>query len=248
MTGQIFYTEGAGNSFFFTLSESLTFNDLLEVSKEKGVEPDGFMVSKRVSETKLTFDFYNNDGSNVDFCGNALRAVGLCYHHISGVEDFSLETKVGELKIAVKSPSLVEAQMPEAELKGHVKIDGKDIPHVLSGVPHLVFDQALFGITDEVDMLGFCGRVRSMFLEGAETHNLTFYRKNTKPVQCVTFERGVEGFTQACGSGALSVAKILGGDEVNLRMPGGLLIISKRQNEKKNEIFMLGPAKIIEIY
>ncbi|MGH1467657.1 MAG: hypothetical protein ACRBBP_02105 [Bdellovibrionales bacterium] len=244
MTDQIFYTEGAGNNFFFTISEDLTFKDLLNKSKEKGVTPDGFIVSKRVNETQLTFDFYNNDGSNVDFCGNALRAVGVCYHQISGIKDFKLQTNVGNLKIGIKGESLVEAEMPKPEVKAAVKIDQHEIPHILSGVPHLVFDQSLFGIDDSDDMRGFCGRVREMSLGGIETYNLTFYKKGTDPIKCVTFERGVEDFTLACGSGALSVATVLGGDKVSLEMPGGVLEISKRNNE----IFMLGSANVIEVY
>lgn len=244
MTDQIFYTEGAGNTFFFTLSEKLGFEDLLKESLNRGLEPDGFIVSKLIEDDLLSFNFYNKDGSNVDFCGNALRAVGLCYGKISGINTFRLKTKVGDLKILVKNQSLVEAQMPWPEDKGFVKIDGKEIPHILSGVPHLVFERSLFGLHDDEDLEGFCKRIRASELNGAEAYNLTLYKKDTDPIQCVTFERGVEGFTQACGSGALSVAKVVGGEEVNLKMPGGLLKIQ----QKNEEIFMLGPAKIIEIY
>lgn len=244
MTDQIFYTEGAGNSFFFTLSDELMFKDLLAYSKEKGVAPDGFIVSKRVTDTLLTFDFYNNDGSSVDFCGNALRAVGICYNKISGIKDFALKTKVGDLRISVKGESLVEAQMPIPEDKGLVEIKGFDVPHILSGVPHLVFDQEKFSLKADAEVRTFCEEVRAMRLGGLETYNLSFYQKGTEPIECVTFERGVEDFTLACGSGALSVAYVVGGSDVSLKMPGGLLRVSQRNNE----IFMLGPAKIIKAY
>ncbi len=244
MIDQIFYTEGAGNKFFFTMSNKLNFIDLLKIANKKKLRPDGFIVSKRVDKTQLTFNFYNNDGSNVDFCGNALRAVGVCYNQISGCGSFYLKTNVGNLRINVKSQTLVEAQMPVPELKTVIKVDNHNIPCVLSGVLHLVFDQSLFGIRDKKDMRGFCQRVREMDLGGAQTYNLTFYKPSTEPVDCVTFERGVEDFTLACGSGALSVAQVIGVDRLNLKMPGGLLKVSRRNNE----VFMLGSAKIIETY
>ncbi len=256
MTDQIFYTEGAGNTFFFTLSDHLKFKDLFDCAKQKALMPDGFIVSKRVTETLVTFDFYNNDGSSVDFCGNALRAVGVCYNKISGVQRFVLKTKVGNLKISLKgveenkpkgevrTGTLVEAQMPAPLAQGLVEIRGIEVPHILSGVPHLVFDQEKFGLKTQKDVKAFCKEVRRMSLGGLESYNLSFYEKGTAPVKCVTFERGVEDFTKACGSGALSVAFVVGGEEVNLEMPGGLLKVS----QKNSETFMLGPAKIIETY
>jgi len=244
MTDQIFYTEGAGNSFFFTLSNSGGFEELRQKSVDLGVDPDGFIVSKQVTETKISFDFYNKDGSQVDFCGNALRATGLCYKKITSRSEVTLRTAVGELKVEVLSKDHVLAQMPLPQVQADVLVDSLKIPHIVSGVPHLVFDLALLGFKDLDAIRVFAHKVRAMNLGGAETYNLTFFDLETDPINCVTFERGVEDFTLACGSGALSVFQVLGCEDTKLKMPGGLLEI----REKKGEIFMLGPAKIIEIY
>lgn len=244
MTDQIFYTEGAGNSFFFTLSEAFGFAELRQKSVDLGIDPDGFIVSKRVSSDVISFDFYNKDGSMVDFCGNALRATGLCYKEITGANAVTLKTAVGELRVDVLSKEHVLAQMPLPEVKPSITVEGMEVPFIISGVPHLVFDLDKLGFTDPDLIKAFSYRVRAMNLGGAETYNLTYYNKNSNPIECVTFERGVEDFTLACGSGALSVFQVLGGDEAKLKMPGGLLEI----REKKGEIFMLGPAKINAIY
>jgi len=244
MTDQIFYTEGAGNSFFFTLSDAFGFKELRQKSVDLGVDPDGFIVSKRVSEKVISFEFYNNDGSMVDFCGNALRATGLCYKEISGQTEVTLRTAVGDLKIDVLSKDHVLAQMPLPEVKKDVLIDGLKVPFIISGVPHLVFDLEKLGFSDPASIKDYSYKVRAMDLGGAETYNLTYYNKETDPIECVTFERGVEDFTLACGSGALSVFQVLGGENAKLKMPGGLLEI----REKKGEIFMLGPAKINAVY
>ncbi len=244
MTDQIFYTEGAGNSFFFTLSESLKFKDLLGVSKKEDIHPDGFIVSKRVDDRTISFDFYNNDGSNVDFCGNALRAVGLCYNKITGEDSVFLKTNVGRLLVEIKNPSMVQAEMPKPVDKGKVEVRESHVPYILSGVPHLVFERSMFSLATKEEMRSFCQNIRSMNLGGLETVNLTFYEKNTSPVECITFERGVEDFTKACGSGALSVAEVIGGDLVSLQMPGGALEVKK----EAGRVYMLGPAKILDVF
>jgi len=244
MTDQIFYTEGAGNSFFFTLSTVVEFKDLRQKAGDLGLDPDGYIVSKKVGEGAISFEFYNKDGSLVDFCGNALRATGLCYKEITGECEVVLKTAVGDLKVDVLSDKQVLAQMPLPEVKPGLKVEGVDVPYIVSGVPHLVFDLDKLGFTDKESIKGFSHKVRSMDLDGAETYNLTYYNQNALPIECVTFERGVEDFTQACGSGALSVFQVLGAKDIKLKMPGGLLEI----REKKGEIFMLGPARIHAVY
>jgi len=244
MTDQIFYTEGAGNSFFFTLSEVCGFKELRQKSVDLGVDPDGFIVSKRVNEKTISFDFYNKDGSMVDFCGNALRATGLCYKEITGETDVVLRTAVGDLKVDVLSKDHVLAQMPLPEVKPDVCVGDMVVPYIVSGVPHLVFDLQKLGFTDSKSIKDYSHKVRAMDLGGAETYNLTYFDRQTDPLECVTFERGVEDFTLACGSGALSVFQVLGGANAKLQMPGGLLEI----REKKGEIFMLGPAKVNAVY
>jgi diaminopimelate epimerase len=244
MTDQIFYTEGAGNSFFFTLSSTIGFQDLRQKSVDLGLDPDGYIVSKRVSEGVLSFDFFNKDGSLVDFCGNALRATGLCYKEITGQSNVTLKTAVGDMKIDVLSKDHVLAQMPLPLPQPSKTVEDMDVPFIMSGVPHLVFDLNVLGVTDTDSIRQFSLKVRGMDLGGAETYNLTYYNAKTDPIECVTYERGVEDFTEACGSGALSVFQVLGGGDIKLKMPGGLLEI----REKKGEIFMLGPAKINAVY
>jgi diaminopimelate epimerase len=244
MIDQIFYTEGAGNSFFFTLSNVLEFSDLRLRSKDLGLDPDGFIVSKRVKKDLVSFEFYNKDGGRVDFCGNALRAVGLCYQKITGESQVNLKTQVGVLSVEVLENGLVKAQMPQPVFKSKVSINGVEASYIESGVPHIVFNLKDLGFLDRASIRQFSHEVRKIDLKGMETYNLTYYDTSASPHFCVTFERGVEDFTKACGSGALSVFKTLGDEDIRLQMPGGLLEILS----KKEEIFMVGPANIIEVY
>ena len=72
-------------------------------------------------------------------------------------------------------------------------------------------------------------------------------------VRAVTFERGVEDFTLACGTGcgAITVSlRLLGrvpDAPLEIRMPGGLLQVSlRREGDRVRELLLTGPTAIVE--
>lgn len=246
MTDQIFYTEGAGNTFLLSFHSDHDFEFLTQKAKKEGIDPDGYILSPLESANTVHFNFYNKDKSLVDFCGNALRAVGLCFKDQFEKAEVTLNTAVGSMKVKVLEDNKVKAQMPESTIIDEFDLDGKKVTHVLSGVPHLVFSTDEFSL--DIDLKGsllyFSENIRKMNLGGKESYNLTYYDEEQSEdcVFCVTYERGVEGFTQACGSGALSVFKVLQEKRNNLKMPGGDLYIGV----EKGQTFMTGPANIIK--
>ena len=245
MTDKIFYTEGAKNSFFLTFSKDLSLEDLQKKALDLSLDPDGYIIAQKKSENEAEFVFYNKDSSLVDFCGNALRATGLCFFDQFGQKNLKLSTAVGEMCVEVVSKDTIKAQMPHPKRLGDVKIDEMTAQYIVSGVPHLVFDLNKVGLNfnDEAEIKVFCHKVRAMNLgEDKQTFNLTFYEIEENRVNCVTFERGVEDFTQACGSGALSAFSALQGVHSNIKMPGGMLKIYK----KGGDHYMEGPATIIK--
>ena len=67
-----------------------------------------------------------------------------------------------------------------------------------------------------------------------------------------TFERGVEDFTYACGTGTGSVVTVLtlqgkvSGQNVKVDMTGGQLIIDvERDNGRVTDLFLTGPTNIV---
>lgn len=245
MADQIFYTEGAKNTFFLTFSDAFSFKTLKQRALDLGLDPDGYILASKGSKNDVNFSFYNKDSSLVDFCGNALRATGLCFFDEFGEERVTLKTAVGEMKVEVLGENEVKAQMPAPKDQEDLKVSDLSAKCIVSGVPHLVFDLKEMKLTiEDLDQIrDFCQSVRSMSLgDKRETFNLTFYEVQSSHVNCVTFERGVEDFTKACGSGALSVFRALNEKDSNLKMPGGMLKVFK----EKNEYFMEGPASIIK--
>ena len=248
MSDQIFYTEGAKNSFFLTFSNKLSFEDLKSKALGLGLDPDGYIVAPKSSENEVKFIFYNKDSSVVDFCGNALRATGLCFFDQFGQKNLRLNTAVGEMSVEVISQDNIKAQMPHPKKNGAVKIGGLKAQYILSGVPHLVFNlkDLSLNFENKAKIKAFSHNVRSMNLEKEEANNfnLTFYEmeEEGEVVNCVTFERGVEGFTKACGSGALSVYVALDKKYSKIKMPGGILNV----HMDNGLYYMEGPAKIIK--
>jgi diaminopimelate epimerase len=117
------------------------------------------------------------------------------------------------------------------------EIEGLRVSAVNTGVPHaVVFVEDMdFDIRETAPLI----RHHSLFPEGA---NVNFVKPG-QPFQIRTFERGVEGETFSCGTGAVasaSVARRLGvvDNEVLVQTKGGPLIITFEEGKA----FMEGPA------
>ena len=63
--------------------------------------------------------------------------------------------------------------------------------------------------------------------------NVTFYKKEKNKISCITYERGVEDFTLACGTGALAAAGLFRKEKksIPIHMPGGILKVSFQNNQ-----------------
>ena len=98
--------------------------------------------------------------------------------------------------------------------------------------------------------LGRALRFAPAFPKGA---NVSFVRQTGKDaLKAVTFERGVEDFTLACGTGcgsivsAMTLLGLVSGQEVSVDMPGGRLSVSvTAENGAVRDIFLTGPTCVI---
>ncbi|WP_020222876.1 diaminopimelate epimerase [Halarchaeum acidiphilum] len=125
-------------------------------------------------------------------------------------------------------PLAREAALVEADL------DGRTVTAVNTGVPHAV---AFVDDVDAVDLGAMAPPIRhhEVFPEGANVNLAT--ARDDGGFDQRTFERGVEGETEACGTGALAIAVVasrLGlvtetGD-VTVSPPGGDLEIGLRED------------------
>ena len=120
------------------------------------------------------------------------------------------------------------------------------------GVPHAVaaYKGDLWADADGLVETFRALRFDPAFPKGA---NVNFYQLlGDGEIRILTFERGVEDFTYACGTGTGSTVTVLtlqgkvSGKAVRVQMTGGELIIdAKRRGSRVERLFLTGPTNIV---
>ena len=120
------------------------------------------------------------------------------------------------------------------------------------GIPHAVIPWAGLRSVDEGRLreIGRALRHHPAFPKGANVNFYELLGKDTLYER--TYERGVEDFTYACGTGTGSVVTVLtlqgkvSGKAVKVQMTGGELIIdAKRRGSRVERLFLTGPTNIV---
>ncbi|MCW2338074.1 diaminopimelate epimerase [Sphingobium sp. B2D3A] len=217
--------------------------------RRTGVGCDQLIVVGASERADVSMRIFNQDGSEVDACGNATRCVPLFVGR-----DVTIETNAGLLE-AHRQGDLVSVDMGEARtdweqvplayamdtLTMPVSWDDLPAPSAVSiGNPHVVFfvdalddiDMARLGPLIEHDPL-FPARVNVNFAQMLAPDH----------IRLVVWERGA-GFTQACGTGACATAvsalrRGIAQGPVRVSLPGGDLLIDWAPG---GHISMTGPA------
>lgn len=212
--------------------------------------------------------FYNSDGSKGEMCGNGARCI--CrYGYETGLsgEVQTILTTAGVVtgvridernyRIRLNDPSVAKTGLSLA-LDGEV-YDTSYVELGNPGIPHLVLPlpEKYYGFADDylsgrfsaetgLRELGRSLRKHEALPKGA---NVNFFRMTGENrADIVTFERGVEDFTYACGTGTGSTALILqklgliNGNSVEIRNRGGVLRV-----ELTEGIYLTGPTNIVAI-
>ena len=254
------YMNGAGNDFMVLDARGLTldFSALaLELCKRSGA--DGFMAVDHptVPGADFKLHFYNADGTRGEMCGNGARCI--CrYAYDLGIApaEMTVETDAGlvpgwrldesQYRVKLNNPSILDLNR-----KGPIAYAELGDP----GVPHAVaeYQGDLWG--DKEDIKDHMEQLRHdpAFPKGA---NVNFYQiLGDAEVRVLTYERGVEDFTLACGTGSGSVAASLWltgrlpGGKLAVENPGGTLIFELEGTETEvTSILMTGPAEKLGEY
>lgn len=211
---------GSGNDFVMvdarvTTPDEWTPADVRAVcARGTGVGADGLVfVGPGSASGVVRMVYFNSDGSHAAMCGNAaLCSTRLAAHlGMAPADGMRLETDAGtydsrcpgedhraELHLApVKAPvEVARLKMRDGERRAALGV---------VGVPHLVV------LVDDVDALDLEGRGRALRIDPAlapEGANVNFISAGKTPSEwrMRTYERGVEGETLACGTGAVAAA------------------------------------------
>ena len=205
--------------------------------------------------------YYNADGSLGEMCGNGARcAARYGYDHGLAGELQRIETTAGLVVgqriekdlycIRLNDPSRVEAEIG-IPWEGRI-LSCSYIELGRPGIPHAVVDMQDWDELDRRELadLGNILRHWGVFPNGA---NVTFW-KSLEPdhVKAITYERGVEDFTLACGTGAGSTAVslymrgLMEGSSLQLDFPGGELQVSLiTEGDAISDIYLTGSAVVV---
>lgn len=218
-----------------------------------GIFADGMVYIDTSQAVDFRWDFFNKDGSVAEMCGNAARCAGLFAWQRMGFQkkQICFETLAGKVCVeAANGTESISVTMPKWTVANQdsIRYENKDYKYfrVNSGVPHAVF---AVDRLDRNSLKNFAKFVRSNKEFGSAGTNVTFFLKaSSDNIEAMTFERGVEDFTQSCGTGAVAAALVFGlnnqmnTSEIKVNVPGGGLEIILDYDEKTAKL--VGEAQI----
>ena len=261
--------QGAGNDFVvfdnrvyqFTLDQIIDITPKL-CNRRYGIGADGLMVIEDNPKDSAQFEmiYRNADGSDAGMCGNgsrclALFASGLGFgtkfdFHVHGVI-YKAEVRRRKKEISIYFPQRVE-------ISKRIYNNYAEYYQLYTGTDHIVIpviDPQRFK-KEELFHLG--KEMRSSEEIKTSGTNVNFFCESTagkrNHVRLETYERGVEDFTLACGTGAMATAltyshiqkKKDGKQKVTVECAGGeLQVLFQKQESVFNELVLIGPAEIV---
>ena len=209
---------GAGNDFVVVDRRSLTLDDgdvaafvRAVCDRRRGVGADGVLFLEAAPDG---FDFamryHNRDGGEAELCGNGGRCLA-AFAVARGFGDggrvrFVSPAGAHEARVEDGRVALVlgDAEAPLLGLVLDTPLGRVDAAYVKVGVPHLVVEVPDAAAVD-LELLGPVLRAHPEL--GAEGANVDVAQvTGDDRVRLRTFERGVEGETLACGTGAAATA------------------------------------------
>ena len=257
---------GLGNDFIFIdnrasqVPVSKMSNWAVKLCDRKlGVGADGLAFIENApknSEADFAWNFYNSDGSRAEMCGNASRCVawlaqelGLAGPRLTFLTDAGLiraecDYQKRFAKVALTTPKglALNAQI-QAEDRGFTT------HFVDTGVPHAVIvlppeNFAKF----PVEKYGRILRYHQHFQPAGTNVNFITV-KNKAEIFVRTYERGVEGETLACGTGAAASVYIcltlgLTGNTVSVTTSGGeMLTVEVDKGSAGDVVYLAGTVE-----
>ncbi len=252
------HMSGAGNDFIVVdaRGKQLDFSAMAKSLCER-YGADGFLATD-VSETAdFKLHFYNPDGTRGEMCGNGARCIcKFAYEHGLAGEKMSVETDAGivygqrfsqnRYRVRLNNPGITDLRRhPNA---AYIELGTPGIPHCVTELPGLDWADK-----EALRPAFLALRHAPHFPKGV---NVNMYRRlDETTVRLLTFERGVEDYTLACGTGSASVTVALWlqgqvpGGHLTVENPGGTLEVTiEGEAGQVSALYLEGPAEVIATF
>ena len=252
--------QGTGNDFIIINNMELKFSyeTLVKLAKQIcqrkiSVGSDALMVVDTPQKGgDFRMIFFNADGTEAEMCGNGARCLArYAFENQLANEEMQIETVAGMVyakrldrrnyQVQLNDPANIQkALMFNDFLVDYVELGDPGIPHLV--VPYENLSSTPLA---SIQALAKSLRYWEHLPKGA---NVNFYEVlDNQEVVVRTFERGVEDFTLACGTGSGSTAYILAQkglvqpEEVTIHVLGGILKVKVTPDG----LFLIGDTNII---
>ena len=261
---------GAGNDFIMVdnraerISEERMSALAAEICPRRtAVGADGIMYldAHEGADADVDMRYFNADGSEGEMCGNGARCVcrfaverGFCEGNaprIKTVSGLVMGEMLDETRCRVRLNDItVRKDNVYTEFGGHrYLVDYLEMGD--PGLPHAVVELPGLSGMDREDLRPLAVYLRHFFPRGA---NVNFCElREDGGVTLLTYERGVEDFTLACGTGAgCTVSDLVrlgrvSGEATPVHVPGGLLEVTVKGGKyaPSRDIWLAGPTAIV---
>ncbi len=216
---EFYKANGAGNDFIVIDDRDEKLLRSIDIGKfvknicrrRFSIGADGviFIYNDKDENVDFKWEFYNSDGSAAEMCGNGSRCVSrIAYELGIAGKKLSFMTKAGIIKSEILRKDRVKVYMTcPRDLNSSVTPAGMaEGGYVDTGVPHMVYQ------VDDInncDLMNIGTKTRRHKLFDPKGTNVDFIELiDDHNLKMRTYERGVEGETLACGTGAAASALI----------------------------------------
>jgi diaminopimelate epimerase len=222
--------------------------------RQFGIGGDGIILLQSSQKADFRMRIFNPDNTEGEMCGNGLRCFVKWIESLGYKKGhYLIETLHGEIKAFIQDDSFVQVHMgnpKDIQWNVSLKFLGQTlIGHYLNtGVPHVVI---FVENVEHIDVQEWGAALRHHSHWGDRGANVNFVEQvSNQKLKIRTYERGVEGETLACGTGATASAlaaafqnQISNPIIVETRSKENLLIDFSRIDDQFLDVSMSGPAK-----
>ncbi|MCK4400908.1 diaminopimelate epimerase [bacterium] len=249
-----------GNDFIVADNRDKIIEDAHAFSKQVcsrrfGIGADGVLLLENSEKADFKMRIINADGTEAEMCGNGARCIARFAQQLKPVSKrMRLEIIVGIIEAEAINHNIRLKMSNPCDMKLNIKIEvnGKEqtVHYIDTGVPHAIL---YFDNIESVDVMTIGSLIRYHKNFSPRGTNVDFVSiNNDDSLNMRTYERGVEGETYACGTGAVASAAIsyaLGKAKempTSVNVKGGILKVDLHYKKGAfSDVFLEGDAQII---
>ncbi len=261
-----FKMNGSGNDFIIINNKEHIVEDNIDIPMEEfvirvckralSIGADGLILIESDDEYDFRWRFFNNDGSEVEMCGNGSRcAARFAYLNNLAPLAMKFRTLAGVIQAQITGLKTVKVQLTKPkDYKSDISLNGIGYTahFINTGVPHVVY---FVDDVDSVDVKDVGAKTRYHEYFEPDGTNVNFAEVvDNNTIKIRTYERGVEDETLACGTGSVAAAliaimhkKVSSPVSIETKSGNILKVYAEIDEENVKSVFLEGDALLTYI-